>query len=112
MSATNLKLSTQNNRVSSLENEEDQIKKLETLKKKNAKLNEQLLLKSAEQKRLQEELNALEKEALELFGTSSLDDLRSILVQKRKENNSILEEYETSILDIENQYNELVSEIN
>lgn len=74
---------------------------LEALKRRWGALRDRKIRAEADVARLEKELAAAEADAVEKFGTASLDDLRAIVVEARTANAQALADFEAAIAESE-----------
>ena len=93
----------------------EQIQTLEQLSQRYSRLNDQRVRAQTNLENAQSQLDNLEKQALESFGTSDLQDLKSKLAAMESENEKRLVEYqqhldaiESQLADVEKQFTQEV----
>ncbi len=93
----------------------EQTRTLEQLSQRYSRLNDQRVRAQTNLENAQSQLDALEKQALESFGTSDLQELKNKLAAMEAENEKRLVDYqqhletiESELADVEKQFNEAV----
>lgn len=82
---------------------EEVASKLEKLKKDHRMLAERSIRVKAERERLEEDLEAARKKAIEQFGTADLNALRELLKQRKAENSSKVLGCEAALAELKRQ---------
>ena len=83
------------------------IQDIETLRRRHTELDRKRAAAEANLKTATDNLEALKREARELYGTDDLDALRAKLEEMKKENERKRAEYQEHLDEIENGLNEL-----
>lgn len=89
-----------------------QIKRFEELKSRHEKLKNKKAAVDAELKAYQSQLEEVKKEALALFGTSDIGELRVMLKEINEKNEKNLKEAEAAITTAEQQLAEIELNLN
>lgn len=80
---------------------------LEKLRDEYSKLHEQKIATDRDRKNLEEQLRELRSKAEREYGTSDVDQLRTLLEQRRQENERMVEEYRQHVDGIKDQLEQI-----
>jgi hypothetical protein len=89
--------------------DDDAIQRLESLRKRHARLRDLKIRNEAERERNAREIQEAEQEAMRLFGTADVDILRQRIVENREANDVAVRSYEALITKIETEYDAIVA---